>query len=321
MIERLIDWGVRNRIAVLLGTLALIAAGVAAARSLRVDAFPDLTNVQVQVLIEAPGLSPLEVERLATFPVEVSLNGIPRVTEIRSTSKYAFGTITAVFEDGTDINFARTLVAERLQGVREELPEGAEVEMGPLAGATSEIYLYTLEGGGLDAMGLRTLHDRVVAPQLRSVRGVTEINAFGGQVRQIQITVHPERLAAFSLSLDDVVRAAEANSPTAAGAYIEHQDEQFILRGMGQAASLDDLRRTVIRAPGGVPVLLGDVATIDYGSEVRQGAVTRDGKGEVMSGIVMMLRGENSREVVARVREKVEQINGSLPEGARLSAY
>lgn len=322
MIERLIDWAVRNRVLVLLGVAALIGGGIWALRSLRVDAFPDLTNVQVQVLAEAPGLSPMEVERLVTFPVEVSLNGLPRVTEIRSTSKYAFGIITVVFDEGTDVYFARTLVAERLQGVREELPPGAEVEMGPLAGASSEIYLYTLEGGGLDGMALRTLHDRVVKPQLRTVPGVTEINAFGGFVRQMQVTVEPEKLTRFGVSLHDVVEAVEANSRTPAGAYLESGDEQFILRGIGQAAAPEDLERTVIRSNvAGVPVLLGDVASVQYGPEVRQGAVTRDGQGEVMSGIVMMLRGENSRNVVREVRQKVEQINRSLPEGVELSAY
>ena len=322
MIERLIDWGIRNRVLVLLGVAGLIGGGAWALRTLRVDAFPDLTNVQVQVLAEAPGLSPVEVERLVTFPVEVSLNGLPRVTEIRSTSKYAFGTITVVFEEGTDIYFARTLVAERLQGVREELPPGAEVEMGPLAGAASEIYLYTLEGGGLDLMALRTLHDRVVKPQLRTVAGVTEINAFGGFVRQMQVTVDPERLIRYGISLHDVVEAVEANSRTPAGAYLESGEEQFILRGIGQASEPEDLERTVIRSnAAGVPVLLGNVAGVAYGAEIRQGAVTRDGRGEVMSGIVMMLRDENSREVVRRVREKVEQINGSLPEGVTLSAY
>ena len=322
MIEKLIDWAVRNRVLVLLGVAALIGGGVWALQSLRVDAFPDLTNVQVQVLAEAPGLSPVEVERLVTFPVEVSLNGLPRVTEIRSTSKYAFGIITVVFEEGTNVYFARTLVAERLQGVREELPPGAEVEMGPLAGASSEIYLYTLEGGGLDGMELRTLHDRVVKPQLRTVPGVTEINAFGGFVRQMQVTVDPEKLTRFGVSLHDVVEAVEANSRTPAGAYLESGDEQFILRGIGQASAPEDLERTVIRSNvAGVPVLLGDVASVQYGPEVRQGAVTRDGQGEVMSGIVMMLRGENSRNVVRQVREKVEQINRSLPEGVELSAY
>lgn len=321
MIERITDWAVKNRVAVLLMVLALVAGGVAAFRTLRVDAFPDLTNVQVQVLAEAEGLSPVEVERLVSFPIEVSMNGLPGVAEIRSTSKYAFAIVTVVFKDGTDVNFARTLVSERLQGVREELPEGTEAELGPLAGASSEIYLYTLEGGGLDGMQLRTLHDRVVKPQLRAVAGVTEINAFGGLVRQMQVVPDPGRMAAYDLSLHDVVEAVEANSAVPAGAYVEYQDQQYILRGMGQAGSLDDLRRTVVRATGGVPVLLGDVAEVRYGSEIRQGAVTRDGRGEVMSGIVMMLRGENSREVVARVREKVEQINGSLPEGVRLASY
>ncbi|MDQ3387986.1 MAG: efflux RND transporter permease subunit, partial [Gemmatimonadota bacterium] len=322
MIERMIEWAIRNRVMVLLGVAALIGGGIWALRSLRVDAFPDLTNVQVQVLAEAPGLSPMEVERLVSYPVEVSLNGLPRVSEIRSTSKYAFAIVTVVFEEGTDVFFARTLVAERLQGVREELPPGAEVEMGPLAGAASEIYLYTLEGGGLDGMEIRTLHDRVVKPQLRSVPGVTEINAFGGFVRQMQVTISPEQLTRYGLSLHEVVEAVEANSRTPAGAYLEAGDEQFILRGMGQASAPEDLEATVIRSNlGGVPVLLGNVAEVGYGPEVRQGAVTRDGQGEVMSGIVMMLRGENSREVVRQVREKVEQINGSLPEGVTLSSY
>ena len=321
MIERLINWAVRNRVTVLLAVAALVGGGVWAFRNLRVDAFPDLTNVQVQVLVEAPGLSPVEVERLVAFPIEVALNGLPRVEEVRSTSKYAFAIVTVAFQDNVDVYFARTLVSERLQGVRESLPPGTEAELGPLAGATSEIYLYTLEGGNLDLMELRTLHDRVVRPQLRAIPGVAEINAFGGFVRQIQVVVQPERLASYGLSLDEVVEATEAGSQVATGAYIESGDQQFILRGLGQASTLDDLRQTVIRSTSGVPVLLGDVAEVTYGPEVRQGAVTRDGQGEVMSGIVMMLRGENSREVVRRVREAVEQINGSLPEGVTLSAY
>lgn len=322
MIEKLIGWAVRNRSLVLLLVVGLIGGGIWAFRGLRVDAFPDLTNVQVQVLAESPGLSPMEVERLVAFPLEVAMNGLPDVTEIRSTSKYAFATLTVVFEEGVDVYFARTLVAERLQGARESLPPGTEAELGPLAGATSEIYLYTLEGGGLDLMGLRTLHDRVVKPQLRTVPGVTEINAFGGFVRQMQVTVLPEKLMGYGLSLHDVVEAVEANSRTPAGAYLERGPEQFILRGLGQAETPEDLERTVIRSNlGGVPVLLGDVAEVAYGPEVRQGAVTRDGRGEVMSGIVMMLRGENSREVVRRVREKVAQINGSLPDGVVLAPY
>jgi cobalt-zinc-cadmium resistance protein CzcA len=322
MIDRLIGWAVRNRVVVLLGTLALVGAGIWGLNTLKVDAFPDLTNVQVQVLIEAPGLSAPEVERLVAFPTEVALNGLPKVTEVRSTSKYAFAIITVVFDDDVDVYFARTLVSERLQGLRESLPPGAEAALGPLAGATSEIYLYTLEGGGLDLMQLRTLHDRVVRPQLRSIPGVAEINGFGGLIRQMQVTVSPEKMASYGVSLDDVVKAVESNSVTPTGAYLEHRDEQFILRGLGQAETLDDLRRTVIRSSAaGVPLLLGDVADVSYGPEVRQGAVSRDNRGEVMSGIVMMLRGENSREVVRQVREKVAEINRSLPPGVKLSAY
>ena len=322
MIERIIQWAVNNRWTVLLLVGALVAGGLWAVRTLRIDAFPDLTDVQVQVLVEAPGLSPLEVERLVALPIEVAMNGLPRVTEIRSTSKYGFAIATIVFDEGADLYFARTLVSERLQGVREELPPGTRAELGPLAGAISEIYLYTVEGGGLDLMALRTLHDRMIKPQLRGVAGVTEINAFGGHVRQMQVVVSPERLTSYGLTLHDVIGAVEANSRTPAGAYLETGDQQLILRGIGQASDLDDLRRTAVRSSArGVPVVLGDVAEVRFGPEVRQGAVSRDGRGEVMSGIVMMLRGENSRDVVRRVRERVDQINRSLPEGVRLSAY
>ena len=325
MIERLIELAVRFRVAVLLLVAALIGSGLWALRTLRVDAFPDLTNVQVAVLVEAAGLSPIEVERLVAFPIEVAVNGLPRVEEVRSISKYGFAQITVVFEDGVDIYFARTLVSERLQGVRDALPEGAEASLGPMAGATSEIYLYTLEdtttGATPDLMELRTIHDRVVRPQLRGVPGVVEINPFGGFVRQAQVVVAPERLASYGLSLDDVVDAVEENSQVPAGAYVEHAQQQYILRGLGQAATLDDIRQTVIRTTGGVPVLVGDVAEVRYGPEVRQGSVTRDGRGEVMSGIVMMLRGANSREVVQEVRERVEQINRALPRGMVLASY
>ena len=322
MIESLIGWAIRQRWTVLALVAALVGVGVWSFRTLRVDAFPDLTNQQVQVLVEAPGLAPAEVERLVTFPIEVALNGLPKVTDIRSTSKYAFAIITVVFEDAVDLYFARTLISERLQKVRDELPPGTEAQLGPLAGATSEIYLYTLEGGGKDLTELRTIHDRVIRPQLRAIPGVAEINTFGGFVRQVQVVILPERLASYGLSVHDLIEAVEANSRTPAGAYLEQREQQFILRGLGQAQSLDDLRRTVIRSNvRGVPILLGDLAEVRYGPELRQGAVSRDSRGEVMSGIVMTLRGENSREVVRRVRDRVAAINRGLPEGVRLASY
>ena len=322
MIDRLISWAVRRRGTVLALVAIMAVAGFLALRALRVEALPDLTDVQVQVLVEAPGLSPVEVERLIAFPVEVAMNGLPRVTQVRSISKYAFAAVTIVFEDDVDIYFARTLVNERLQSVRGTLPAQAEASLGPLAGAISEIYLYTVEGGGQDLTQLRTLHDRIVRPQLRGISGVTEVNAFGGFVRQVQVTILPERLVAFRLTLHDVVEAIEAGNAVAAGGYLEHNDEQYILRGLGQASSAEDLARTVIRAtPAGVPILVSDVATVGYGPELRQGAVSRDAKGEVVSGIVMMRRGENSRDVVRLVRERVEDINESLPAGVRVAPY
>jgi cobalt-zinc-cadmium resistance protein CzcA len=330
MIEKLIAWAVRRRATVMILVAILIGAGIWSLRTLRVDAFPDLTDVQVQVLVEAPGLSPVEVERLTSFPIEVALNGIPRVTLVRSVSKYAFAAITVVFEDGVDLYFARTLVSERLQSVRSSLPPQAEVSLGPLSAANSEIYQYTLEA--IARVGnnaprhslteLRTLHDRVVRPQLRTVPGVTEVNSFGGFVRQVQVVISPDQLVRFGLTLHDVVEAIEANNSVAAGGYLEHRDEQYILRGLGQAASPEDLGRTVIRSTtGGVPIVVSDVAQVGYGSELRQGAVSRDARGEVMSGIVMMLRGENGREVVKRVRERVAQINKTLPEGVVLAPF
>ena len=322
LVERLVAWAVRARGVVLALVLALVGAGTWALSTLKVDAFPDLTDVQVQVLIEAPGLSPVEVERLATFPTEVAMNGLPAVTQVRSTSKYGFAAVTVVFEDGTEIQRARTLVSERLQGVREQLPRGADADLGPLSAANSEIYMYTVEGGGKDLTELRTLHDRVVRPQLRTVPGVTEVNSFGGTVRQAQVVVRPDRLVSYGLTLHDVVEAVEANNAVAAGGYLEHRDEQYILRGLGAAATLDDLRSTVIRAStAGVPVTIGEVADVRYGAELRQGAVSRDSRGEVVSGIVMMLRGENGREVVRRVRERVAEINRSLPVGVRVAPY
>ena len=322
LIDKIIVWAVRERGTVAALLFVLVGAGLWALSTLRVDAFPDLTDVQVPVLVEVPGLSPVEVERLTTFPIEVALSGLPRVDQVRSISKYGFASITVVFEDAMDVQLARTLVSERLQGVRSSLPANADVQLGPLSSANSEIYMYALEAPGVPLMEQRTQHDRIVRPQLRAVRGVTEINSFGGLVRQAQVVIRPERLASFGLTLHDVVEAVRANSAVAAGGYLEHGDEQYILRGLGQAVTLDDLRQTVVRSnAAGVPLMIGDIADVRFGAEIRQGAVSRDGTGEVVTGIVMMLRGENSREVVKRVRERVDVINKSLPAGMRVVPY
>ena len=321
-VDRLIAWGVWNRGVVVMLLIGLVGAGLWAASTVRMDAFPDLTDAQVSVLTEAPGLSPVEMERLVTFPIEIAMGGMSDVETVRSLSKYGFSAVTIVFRDGVDLQRMRTLVSERLQSVRDQLPPSADAQLGPLASASSEMFMYYIEAPGLDLMEARTLHDRVVRPQLRNVTGVTEVNSFGGLVRQAQVVVRPERLVSFGLTLHDVVTAVESNSAVAAGGYLEHHDEQFILRGLGQATTLDDLRRTVIRASAsGVPVLIGDVADVRYGAEVRQGAVSKDGEGEIVSGIIMMLRGENTREVAARVRARLATINTAMPEGVRVLSY
>ena len=321
-VDRLIAWGVWNRGAVAGLLVVLVVVGLWAAATVRMDAFPDLTDAQVSVLTEAPGLSPVEMERLVTFPIEVAMGGMADVEMVRSLSKYGFSAVTIVFRDGVDLQRMRTLVGERLQSVRDQLPATANAQLGPLASASSEMFMYYLDAPELSLMDARTLHDRVVRPQLRNVAGVTEVNSFGGLVRQAQVVVRPERLVSYGLTLHDVVTAVESNSAVAAGGYLEHHDEQFILRGLGQATTLDDLRRTVIRASAaGVPVLIGDVADVRFGPEVRQGAVSKDGDGEIVSGIVMMLRGENSREVAERVRARLAVINAAMPPGVRVLSY
>jgi heavy metal efflux system protein len=322
VIDRLIAWAVRRRGTVLFLVLALAAGGAWAFSSLPVDAFPELSSVQVEVFTEAPGMSPLEVERLVTYPVEVALTGIPAVDNIYSVSRYGLSVVRVVFEDGTDIYFARTRVAEALQAVRAELPAGAEIELAPLSGSIGEIYQYTLTGDGQSLMELRTIQDRIVRPQLRTVPGVADVNSWGGVVRQVSVTVQPARLAAHGVTLDDVVSALQGNTLRAASGYIERADEQYILRGLGQAQNPEDVGNTVIRAgPGGTPVTVGDVADVGYGAQVRQGAVTQDAQGEVVTGIVMALRGVNSRELVKRIRERVAEIDRALPEGVRIVPY
>ena len=322
VIDRLIAWAVHHRTAILLLVLGLVAAGGWAITSLRVDAFPELSNVQVELLAEAPGMAPLEVERLVTYPLEVALQGIPGVTTVRSLSRYGLSDVRVVFEDGTDIYFARTRVSEQLQSVRNDLPRNVRAQLGPLSGSIGEIYQYTLSGGTTSLMELRTLQDRVVRPQLRAVAGVADVNSFGGDVRQVSVTVRPERLAAFRLTLADVVHAVQGNTLEAAGGYIAHGDEQYILRGLGQAKNPDDVRNTVIRSgAAGAPVTVGDVADVAYGAEVRQGAVSMDGRGEVVTGIVMALRGENSRLLVRRIADRVSEINRALPPGVTVRPY
>lgn len=322
MINRLIELALKQRLLVIAAVVLMAALGISSLNNIPIDAFPDVTNIQVQILAEAPGLSPVEVEKLVTFPIEVGMNGLPRLTEVRSISKFGLAVVTVVFEDGVDIYFARQLVLERLQSVRKSLPPTVpEPEMGPVTTGMGEIYQYFLESDSLDLMGQRTIQDWYVKPQLRTVPGVTEVNSFGGFVKQYHILVDPDKLLSYKLSLGDVFEAVEKNNSVAGAHYLEHASEQYIIRGIGLAQTEQDLENIIVKNEGGTPVYVRNIAKVTVGPEVRQGAVVMQGRGEVVAAIVMMLKGENSRKVIQRVKAKIEEINKTLPPHVKIHPY
>jgi cobalt-zinc-cadmium resistance protein CzcA len=321
----IIGFVLNQRLLVLAMTMLLVGWGIWSALQLPIDAVPDVTNVQVQINTNAAALPPSEVERQVTLPVELAMFGLPDLEEIRSISKFGLSQVTVVFEEGTDIYFARQQVQERLQLAREEIPPGyGTPEMGPISTGLGEIFQYTVtadSGSGIDATELRTLQDWVVAPQLRAVSGVAEVNAFGGFEKQYQVLVRPEALVQYDLTLPRVLEAIAANNQNAGGGYITRGVEQLVIRGVGQVQDLDQIRNIVVASRGGTPVRVGDLAEVVIGSTIRQGAVTKDGTGEVVTGIVMMRMGENSRTVVNAVKEKFAVAERTLPAGVRLAAF
>jgi len=320
-VDTLLRGVTRQPLLVLLLTAVVAAAGVRAWLALPIDAFPDVTNVQTMILSEAPGLSPVDVERQVTFPIELAMNGLPRVKEVRSLSKASFSQVVVVFDDDVDIYFARQLVFQRLAGAAEQLPEGVEPELGPVSTGLGEIYQYTLESESLSPMELRTLQDWVVAPQLKTIPGVNEVNSFGGQVKQYHVEVDPDALLKFGIPLQDVVQAVADNNANAGGSYILKGWEQAYVRSVGLIADAQDIEEIVLSAKDGTPVLLRDVARVRLGPMTRQGAVTRDGKGERVAGMAIMLRGENSKVVVDRVRAKIPRIQETLPDDVSIDTF
>jgi cobalt-zinc-cadmium resistance protein CzcA len=298
-----------------------ILGGIIAFQNLPIDAFPDLTNNQVQVLTETKGMSPVESEQLVTVPIESIMNGLPKVQQVRSISKFGLSVVTVVFEDGVDTYFARQLVNERLQSAKSRIPDGLNPELGPITTGMGEIYQYVVEGYGYSPTELKTLHDWDIKYQLRTVPGVNEVNTWGGFTQEYQVTVYPERLIQYGLTIEDVFKALENNNDNFSGGIIEHGSEQFIVRGLGRVNSLDDISNILIEKKGEAPITIRNVATVEYGKALRQGAVTKDGKGEVVTGIVMMLKGENSRAVIQRVKDKITEIKKSLPEGVHIHPF
>jgi len=321
MLDKILKFALQQRLLILLATAMLIGSGLWAMKKLPVDAFPDVTNVQVQILTQAGGMAPTEVEKLITFPIETSMGGLPRLDEMRSLSKVGLSVVTIVFEDGVDIYFARQQVFEKLQQARDRLPQGIEPQMGPVTTGLGEIYQYILTSDTHDPRELRSIQDWLVRPILRTVPGVTDVNSFGGQVKQYQVLLDPGKLKSLNLTIHDVMDAVEKNNATVGAGYIEHREEQYMVRGIGLARGVADLKDIVVKSTGGTPIHLHDVGDVAIGNEPRQGVTTYDGKGETVAGIVMMLKGASSREVVDGVTEKIKTIKKALPEGVKLTPY
>ncbi|MFV9657464.1 CusA/CzcA family heavy metal efflux RND transporter [Pseudomonas sp. NY15366] len=323
MFERIIQFAIEQRIIVMLAVLAMAGLGIASYQKLPIDAVPDITNVQVQINTAAAGFSPLETEQRITFPIETAMAGLPHLKQTRSLSRSGLSQVTVIFEDGTDLYFARQLVNERLQVAREQLPEGAEAIMGPISTGLGEIFLWTVEAreGALKEDGtpytptdLRVIQDWIIKPQLRNVPGVAEINTIGGFAKEYQIAPDPKRLAAYKLTLGDLVTALERNNANVGAGYIERSGEQLLIRAPGQVATAADIANIVISNVDGTSIRVSHIADVQIGRELRTGAATENGR-EVVLGTVFMLIGENSRSVSQAVAAKLEQINRSLPDG------
>src|SRR3989338_5545810 len=328
MIEKIVAFALRQRLLIVAAVVIVGIFGFFSLKKLSIDAFPDVTNVQVQVIAEAPGRSPIEVERFVTFPIEVQMTGLPHLVELRSLSKFGLSMVTIVFEDNVDIYFARQLVLERLIEAKEKLPDGVEPALGPISSGFGEIYQYTLElpNGKATAdnlMELRTVQDWIVRPILKNIPGIADVNSFCGYVKQYQIIVDPQRLIKYDLSLKEISEAVAANNSNAGGNILEHFSEQYIVRGIGIIQSIEDIENIVLKENEGVPVYVKDVAKIEFGPETRQGALVVDGKGEGVAGIVMMIRGGSGKEIVTKVKERVKEINENkiLPNGIQIKPF
>lgn len=348
MIELLVRFVLKQRILFILSASILLICGYLVWQQLPIDAFPDVTNVQVMILSEAPGLAPIEVEKQITFPIELEMKGLPGIQKIRSLSKAGLSQVVVIFDDDVDIYFARQLVFERLEKARKKLPFGIEPEMGPISTGLGEIYQYTVKAGyyciehkkqwseqnkecpkcskpmikaKYSLLELRTIQDWVIAPQLRTLRGVNEVNSFGGLRKQYQVIADPNLLIKYNISIEDIEKALKENNENVGGSYIQKGGEQFYIISKAFFKRMQDIEQIVLKAENGSPVYLRNVAKVIIGGETRQGVVTQDGKGEVVIGMVIMLRGSNSKYVVERVKKTIPAIQKLLPPGVKIFPF
>ena len=321
--NRVVEFALRNRFLVLVFAAVVVGLGIWAMRVLPIDAVPDITPNQVIVLTEAPGLGPAEVERLITFPVETAMSGLPGVTEIRSISRFGLSSVTIFFKEDMEIYFCRRLIMERLPQAKDAIPAGfGTPEMGPISTGLGEIYQFEVRGEGYSLMDLRSTLEWDIAPLLRAVPGVVEVNSFGGELKTYEVQLDASRLVSYDIPLSKVFEALERNNFNSGGGYIEHNQEQYVVRGEGLVGTLDDIGNIVVGATkNGTPIYIKSLGAVRFAPMIRQGAATRDGRGEVVTGIVMMLIGENSRVVAKNVSERLQEIQKTLPPGVKIDPY
>ncbi len=327
MLDKIILFSIKNKFVVGLFTLALALWGIYSLSRLPIDALPDITNNQVQIITSSPTLAALEVEKFITYPIEQAVKPIPKIVELRSISRFGLSVVTVVFEEDADIYWARTQISERLKEAEEDIPQGFGMpKMAPISTGLGEIYQYVVfpKPGYEDkysAMDLRTMQDWIIKPQLIGTPGVAEVNTLGGILKQYEIAVQPDKLKSMNTTIVEILEALEYNNENTGGAYIDKKPNAYFIRGIGMVNGIDDIRKIVVKNQNGIPILVRDVATVQFGSSIRYGATTKDGKGEAVSGMVMMLKGANSAEVVRLVKERMEQIRKSLPEGVDVEPF
>lgn len=322
MITKIFEYSLKNRLLVFAATLSIMIGGVFAFQNIPIDALPDITNNQVQIFTNAPALAPTEIERLVNFQIETAMLNLPDVVEVRSLAKFGISVVTVIFDDDVDIYFARQLVFEKLQSVKKEIPAGIdEPELGPVSTGLGEIYQYELIGNGYSAMDLRTAQDWIIARQIAGTPGIAELNTFGGMLKQYQVQIDPDKLISFHLTLPEVLDALKHNNENIGGSYIEHRQEQYLIVGMGLIKSVEDLKHITIKNVNGTPITFSDIADVTFGSAIRQGAVTSNGEGEKVVGITLMLKDANARVVIRDVKERMKEIQKSLPPGMKIVPF
>ncbi len=322
MLKDIITFSVKQKYVALSLVVLMAVAGYFSLIRLPINSLPDVTPVQILVITKAGRYSPFDVEKLVSYPIETAMNGLPDVSEVRSISQFGLSAVTVEFEEGTDIYFARQMVSQRLQSITDDLPpDVSSPQLGPITTALGEIYQYVVRGENYSLTELREIQDWLIVPQLKVVKGVTEINSFGGFVKQYDVIVQPDRLRNFRIGISEVMDAISSNNSVSGGNFLEHNGEQFIIRGFGQINKIDDIKNIIITNIDNKPVFVRDIANVVTGTQIRQGGVTQDGKGEIVTGIIMMLRGGNGRKVISAIEEKIDNINSNLPEGVSIEKF